>query len=60
MNRPILDNATPGQAPERDLAAPSSPPLPKEATLMPIARDLPAWDLVPADTLIVRRRPVKR
>lgn len=60
MNRPILDNSNPGQTPERDSVAPPSPPQPQEPTLMPIAQDLPAWDLVPADTLIVRRRPVKR
>ena len=26
---------------------------------LPIASQLPAWDLTPADTLLVRRRPAK-
>ncbi|HKO59262.1 MAG TPA: hypothetical protein VJ276_25575 [Thermoanaerobaculia bacterium] len=27
---------------------------------LPIAKELPPWDLVPSDLLLVRRRPVKK
>jgi hypothetical protein len=27
---------------------------------LPIARELPPWDLLPSDLLLVRRRPVKK
>lgn len=44
---------------EEPEAAPSRnrPVLP---TAFPIAKDLPPWDLVPSDLLLVRRRPQKK
>lgn len=27
--------------------------------VLPLASELPSWDLTPADTLVVRRRPAK-
>ncbi len=45
---------------------PSQPPVPSDTTAgnsepeMAIAGDLPSWDLVPSDMLLVRKRPLKR
>jgi hypothetical protein len=36
------------------------PPQSNPAPELPIAKELPAWDLVPSDLLLVRRRPVKK
>lgn len=33
---------------------------PSPAAEQPLAKGLPAWDLVPSDLLLVRRRPVKQ
>jgi hypothetical protein len=38
----------------------SEPPQTKTATELPLARELPPWDLVPSDLLLVRRRLVKK
>ncbi|HET7433494.1 MAG TPA: hypothetical protein VFN10_02140 [Thermoanaerobaculia bacterium] len=35
-------------------------PQPGNTLDLPIAKDLPPWDLVPSDLLLVRRRPVKK
>ena len=35
-------------------------PQPKTEPELPIAKELPPWDLVPSDLLLVRRRPVKK
>ena len=35
-------------------------PQTKTAPELPIAKELPPWDLVPSDLLLVRRRPVKK
>lgn len=50
--RPILgtDVVAPKPEPPRTSAAPE----------LPIAKELPPWDLVPSDLLLVRRRPVKK
>ncbi len=41
---------------------PLKPGAPRSNTAaeLPIAKELPPWDLVPSDLLLVRRRPVKR
>lgn len=64
--RPIL--GVPGSPPEqgsRGSGASTEPeasqavPLESQLATLPIASELPAWDLLPADTLLVRRRPAK-
>lgn len=41
---------------------PPQPETPKTKVTpeLPIAKELPPWDLVPSDLLLVRRRPVKK
>lgn len=41
---------------------PPTPPTPQvqAAPELPIAKELPPWDLLPSDLLLVRRRPVKK
>jgi len=53
--RPLL-SVPPVPAPPDD-----APPLVDHASRpeAPLARELPPWDLVPSDLLLVRRRPVK-
>jgi len=40
------------------------PPRPEPQTKtrpeLPLAKELPPWDLIPSDLLLVRRRPVKK
>lgn len=36
------------------------PPQTKNTPELPLAKELPPWDLVPSDLLLVRRRPVKK
>jgi len=36
------------------------PPQTKRTPELPLAKELPPWDLVPSDLLLVRRRPVKK
>lgn len=50
--RPILGSETNPQKSE----APRTTGSPE----LPIAKELPPWDLVPSDLLLVRRRPVKK
>jgi len=52
--RPILD-ARPGGGSASPIA--TAPSTTKYDS--PLARQLPGWDLVPAHTLLVRRRPVR-
>lgn len=40
--------------------ATESQPVQPKATDMPLAVELPNWDLVPSDALLVRRRPAKK
>lgn len=51
--RPILGAEV---APTKEVARPPQTPPPD----MPIARDLPPWDLLPSDLLVVRRRALKK
>ena len=52
--RPIFDQNVPGgSAP----AAPNASPREGDLQASPLASQLPAWDLVPAHTLLTRRRP---
>lgn len=49
--RPILGaEVLPAKAEARPNATPE----------LPIAKELPPWDLTPSDLLLVRRRPVKK
>lgn len=43
-------------------ASPAKPEAPQANATpeLPIAKELPPWDLVPSDLLLVRRRPVKK
>ena len=50
--RPILGTEV---IPQKAEAPQNSAPLE-----LPIAKELPPWDLVPADLLLVRRRPVNK
>lgn len=60
MNRPIISEA--GQAQPQG----QQPVTPREEQALPkppdspLATQLPAWDLLPAHTLLVRRRPLKK
>lgn len=49
--RPILGEVIPPR--------PEAPPS-NAAPELPLAKELPPWDLVPSDLLLVRRRPVNR
>lgn len=40
-------------------AKPEAPPT-STAPELPLAKELPPWDLVPSDLLLVRRRPVRK
>jgi hypothetical protein len=40
--------------------AKAEPPQTNAAPELPIAKELPPWDLVPSDLLLVRRRPVRK
>jgi hypothetical protein len=52
--RPIFDQNLPGAS----APVPSNSPSPRgNQQDSPLASQLPAWDLVPAHTLLVRRRP---
>jgi len=51
--RPILGTEVTPPKPE----APQGNAAPE---LLPIAKELPPWDLVPSDLLLVRRRPVNK
>ena len=57
--RPILGVNTPESQQTEASAAGTQPVHPKDSDL-PLAVELPNWDLVPPDTLLVRRRPVKK
>ena len=49
--RPILGEVVP---PKQEAPQSNAPPE------LPLAKELPPWDLVPSDLLLVRRRPVKK
>ena len=51
--RPIIGAEV---VPAKEVPRPQQTPAPD----MPIARDLPPWDLLPSDLLIVRRRALKK
>lgn len=56
--RPILgaDEQPPNQP---STAGPGKPAQTQSAPELPLANQLPAWDLVPNDLLLVRRRPAR-
>jgi hypothetical protein len=55
--RPILDAGT-AQSPNAAPPSPRADTVPAPESL--IAKQLPAWDLVPTDLLLVRRKAVKK
>lgn len=56
--RPIL--GADGQSPNPPSPADSGKPVETQrAPELPLANQLPSWDLVPNDLLLVRRRPVR-
>lgn len=54
--RPILGADEQPNQPSEGSAKPASP---QRAPEPPLASQLPSWDLVPSDLLLVRRRPVR-
>ncbi len=62
MNRPIIGDASnpqPQTQPEQPVV-PQVVTAPQKLPDSPLATHLPAWDLLPAHTLLVRRRPLKK
>jgi hypothetical protein len=58
-DRPILGVEKPGSLSQQvDQKITAQTPVGSSSDL-PLATELPGWDLVPSDTLLVRRRPVK-
>ena len=55
--RPIIGAEV---APSKEIVTQSPRPPQTTAPEMLIARDLPSWDLLPSDLLIVRRRALKK
>ncbi|BCS31427.1 hypothetical protein TBR22_A06280 [Luteitalea sp. TBR-22] len=59
-NRPLIDSSdTPTPVPPPalpDTTGPAMEPVPKDS---PLASQLPAWDLVPSDVLLIRRRAAR-
>lgn len=41
-------------------STPETSPQTSSTPQLPLAKELPAWDLVPADMLLVRRRPASK
>lgn len=54
--KPIIENGEPSAGPRPELGVQNAP----KTMELPIAAALPAWDLVPSDAVLVRRRPVKK
>lgn len=54
--RPIIGAEV---APSKELTQSPRPPQPAAPEML-IARDLPPWDLLPSDLLIVRRKALKK
>ncbi|MEA2329069.1 MAG: hypothetical protein QOE68_4028 [Thermoanaerobaculia bacterium] len=54
--RPIIGAEVTQPVPESQSPAVSRP----ASNEMPIAKELPPWDLLPSDLLLVRRRPVNK
>ena len=57
QNTPAAGAAPPSE--EKNPAPPASP-APRTPPDSPLATQLPPWDLLPAHTLLVRRRPLKK
>ena len=58
--RPIL-GGNPSDTQQKQESGPDAPrPEHQKGVDLPLAVELPNWDLVPPDTLLVRRRPVKK
>jgi len=53
-SRPII-GVTPSEQQGESVPAPAASP-----TSLPLATELPNWDLLPSDTLLVRRRPASK
>ena len=58
MTQPLRD-PNPATAPDPNRPAPAAASVPTPRPESPLASQLPAWDLVPPHTLLVRRRPVR-
>jgi len=57
-DRPILGVDKPEAQPKQGSAA-TAQASPASRNELPLASELPSWDLLPSDTLLVRRRPAK-
>jgi hypothetical protein len=55
--RPIIGAEV---APSKEIATQNARPPQATAPEMLIARDLPPWDLLPSDLLVVRRKALKK
>lgn len=61
MNRPIISEAGGQQPQDVKPAAPAAEAqAPQRPPDSPLATQLPEWDLLPAHTLLVRRRPIRK
>jgi hypothetical protein len=56
-DRPILGVDEP--KPQSKGSPPTAPASSTGGNELPLAIELPSWDLLPSDTLLVRRRPAK-
>lgn len=56
--RPVGEISNP-EPEEQKTRSGSEQPLQAMLAELPLASELPSWDLTPADTLVVRRRPPK-
>lgn len=59
-SRPILGGNTPDDEQRRETDAASAQAAQPKSPDLPLAIELPNWDLVPPDTLLVRRRTAKK
>jgi hypothetical protein len=57
-SRPILGANTPEKQPQSSSGTAGS--IAAAATALPLATELPPWDLLPSDSLLVRRRPASK
>ncbi|HKG13376.1 MAG TPA: hypothetical protein VKB12_08550 [Pyrinomonadaceae bacterium] len=61
MNRPIITETGDPRPQDERPAAPADVREPQEPPHeSPLAAQLPPWDLLPAHTLLVRRKPLKK
>lgn len=60
MNRPIITGVGDSHPQEEKPTAAAEESLRPQQQDSPLAAQLPPWDLLPAHTLLVRRRPLKK